>query len=138
MNTVPSHASLGLLLTALLLTGCADSGPPVGQVEGTITLDGKPLPNARVTFTPLFPEGSPAYGETDQQGRYAMRYQTDRPGVLLGKHRVEISTWEILTNPDGSKQRVPELVPEKYNNESELEVDVVKGRQTLDFELEGE
>ena len=47
--------SLSGIVAILCLTaaGCGgDKLPPLGKVTGTITLDGEPLPNARVTFIP--------------------------------------------------------------------------------------
>ena len=46
-TTLPA-ARLYLLLTgSLLLIGCGGDLPPLGKVQGTVTLNGKPLNKAR-------------------------------------------------------------------------------------------
>ena len=39
-------------LICVLAIGCGSGGPTLGTVTGQVTLDGKPLPNALVTFMP--------------------------------------------------------------------------------------
>ena len=50
------------LLTVLMIgsvcVGCGDGGPPLGKVQGTVTMDGNPLPSALVTFMPEKSKGS--------------------------------------------------------------------------------
>ena len=50
-----------------LCLGC-ESGPEIASVEGTVTMDGKPLANATVLFVPE--NGRPAGGRTDERGHY--------------------------------------------------------------------
>lgn len=117
------------------LVGCGNSGPPLGLVEGTITLDGQPVEEAMVTFEPMNVGDSPSYShqKTDAQGHYKMIYKVDHFGVIPGKHRVTISTYHAkMTNP------ISERIPLKYNVRSELEREVIDGRQTIDFELSTE
>src|SRR4051812_48296339 len=88
----------GFILAALLLLatlGCA-GGPKVVSVSGRVTLDSKPLAGAHVNFQPVgdlnSPPGSGSYGKTDADGRYTLRLiQPDRPGAVVGKHKVSIS-----------------------------------------------
>ena len=127
---------LGLFL--LLATGCGNSGPEVGIVTGTITLDGSPLEGANVEFQPLFSEGSPSYclDKTDENGYYEMGYTSDRSGVLLGEFQVQISTMDDIKQPDGRNKRLPERVPEAYRGiDSELRFTVAKGENTANFDL---
>ena len=75
---------------ALALSGCGEDGPELGRVEGTVTMDGKPLPNASVVFVPE--NGRPAGATTDAQGKYVLNFTAGREGALLGKNTVRIST----------------------------------------------
>ncbi len=129
-------AAFGFLVLTLAATGCGDSS--FGRVQGTVTLDDQPLPKARIEFIPLpdVPNGSPSYGETDERGHYEMSFGLDQPGVMVGKHQVVISTYEIVTNDDGSKTTIPEQVPAKYNEQTELQREVYPGSQTIDFALQ--
>ena len=42
-----------IVLGTIVLTGCGDSGPVLVPVEGTVTLDGKPLANKSLMFVPI-------------------------------------------------------------------------------------
>ncbi len=113
---------------ALVLAGCGTSKrPPLGSVEGTITLDGIPLPGAFVVFTPDGP-GRSATAMTDTAGRYSLTFLRDLAGANVGAHTVRITT---ATGKRGSK----ELLPRQYHAKSELVATVEPGRNTVDFAL---
>jgi hypothetical protein len=106
---------LGLLLGALvpLAVGCAGRGKPV-KVEGVLTLDGKPLPGATVTFAPVG-EGRAASGRSDSDGSFRLTtYRTD-DGALPGEYKVvvvvEKETEEGFVGRD----------PETFTNQEKLE-----------------
>lgn len=130
------HVGLALLLVACLmvLQGCGGpSGPPVGQVMGTVTLDGKPVPGARVTFEPAKgAAGAPAGGRTDGQGKYELWTSKDRKGAAPGNHTVRIET---DPNPDPETGKTPPPLPAKFNAQSKLTAEVKAGSNTIDFPL---
>jgi hypothetical protein len=124
-----------LALSALI--GC---GPPykVAQISGRVTLDGKPLPKALVTFAPMGTKenhapGPTAAGGTDEDGRYTVSIDQNRPGAVVGKCRIYITT--VLSDPitvedrdaGGPRKRIKDRVPEKYNLKTELVFDVPEG-----------
>lgn len=118
-----------------VLTGCED-GPAVAPVTGTVTQNGEPLAQAEIEFQP--DQGAPSYGETDEMGRYTLMYQTDREGALLGHHWVSVSSKGEVTDPKTDMTvNVPEKVPANYNDETELEYEVVPGRNVFDIQIEG-
>src|SRR6266481_2084761 len=83
-----------LFLCAVILTtaGCGGLSKPI-KVKGIVTLDGKPLPGATVTFTPLA-EGHVASGRTDQDGSFRLTtFQTD-DGALAGSYKVVVVVQE--------------------------------------------
>jgi hypothetical protein len=114
---------LSLLLG--LLSGCGSSGPELGIVSGTVTLDGQPLDGATVIFQPEV--GKASFGRTDELGRYELRYLKDTMGAVVGPHQIEIRL-------AGDSTPV-EPLPARYNDQSELTADVVKGDNPLDFKL---
>jgi hypothetical protein len=117
-----------LLGTVLLLPGC-DTGPQLGQVEGTVLLGGTPLPDAVVIFQPT--SGGPSsHGLTDKSGHYELMFAADEPGALVGKHMVTVETKRFHI-PDSV-----EKVPAKYNAQTELEREVVAEAQTINLELD--
>ena len=122
---------------AILLAGCGPSGPPLGIVHGTITLDGEPLHGARVEFQPQGEGGSPSYGITDAAGHYEANFSVKRPGAMVGTHTVRVSTYAQSPGGDSTKD-LPERVPPQYNSNSELQVEVKAGENTHDFPLVGD
>ena len=135
-------AALGMLVTAIGLVIIARiffwlffSSPaiPLGTVAGQVTLNGSPLSAATVEFTPAV--GSPSYGVTDSSGRYTLSYLPGKPGAALGEHTVRITTYNWITHSNGSKQEIPERVPERYNSASTLTATVEGGSQQFDWPL---
>lgn len=120
---------------AALVAGCG--GPAnVGTVSGVVTLDGQPLPDARVTFQPR--QGAPSLGVTDASGRYELRYTRDRAGAVVGEHAVSISTFRAgRPDADPPVERRPERVPPRYNRQTELNATVDRGANQIDFSLDG-
>lgn len=156
-NLRPYHAATVLL--AVLTAGCSTS-PSIDyskaglvDVSGTITMDGESLPAAVVTFE--MPDGQFSFAETDAEGRYALQFDsTGQMGVTPGPKIVRISTTKKILGlnaeegeaPEGEestesrpRQKNLELVPEKYNKNSELTVEVEPGTsQTFDFDLKSD
>ncbi|HVL15492.1 MAG TPA: hypothetical protein VM529_23180 [Gemmata sp.] len=129
----------GLLLAAL--AGC--SGPAnFAPVSGVVTLDGKPYPNAVVSFQPLGTPDNPNPGRgssayTDENGRFVLKGEKDADGALIGKHRVRIMTrGNDVVGQDsetGSSDETPagarkvDPIPPEWNALSQVEFDVPKG-----------
>lgn len=82
-------AGLGLTLS---LGGCGGGGdtPDLGQVSGTVTIDGHPAEKISVRFTPA-DGGRPSMGSTDSNGHYKLVYSSTELGAKVGKHKVSIS-----------------------------------------------
>ena len=139
MKKIGWWVSGGWLL--LLALGCGSSDAVV--VTGTVTLDGRPLPDALVTF---YPEGTTAglggSGRTGADGQYTIT--PSRKGqALLGTYRVVISR---RLRPDGSPAdpKVPpiesdarETLPPMYSQReaSKLTVTVTRDQTNYDFPL---
>ena len=95
MRPVSKVCLLSFICT-LFVSGCGQSGPPLGFVAGTVKLDGKPVPGALVTFISKEADGSSSYGKTDANGKYQLEFSTDRFGVMLGNHDVVITTRSVI------------------------------------------
>ena len=74
--------SLVLLVTLIGCGGDSDL-PDLGSVTGTVTLDGKPLPNATVEFTPV-DGGRPSVAMTEDDGEYELEYTPGNFGATPG------------------------------------------------------
>ena len=138
-------------LLTVLLAVCAGCGgranlPDTVPVSGKVTLNGRPLSGASVTFVPTgATRGDGGFGMTDQDGRYKLRYLRGAAGVPVGQYRVVISKRLM---PDGSdavegrdvapiESPAHEVLPPKYSNEehSTLSATVPAGGRTIDFSL---
>ena len=115
-----------LSLASLITIGCGDSGPPVGQVQGTVTIDGKP-PGAplRVSFLPSNGRSSSAL--SDSSGNYIMRFTARQDGAIVGEHEVRIEFMDTDT--------APVSIPTRYNDNSTLTATVTRGRNTINFDI---
>jgi hypothetical protein len=126
-----SHLILVFAALALLSSGCGGGSkdrPPLGRVHGRVTLDGQPLEQATVVFTPLEVGGCEASGLTDAKGEYVLRYHRDDMGAALGKNSVRITK---QPSPDLKS----ELLPGRYNRYTTLTAEVKSGNNDLPFDL---
>ena len=112
------------VLVLMLAAGCSDQ---YGGVSGRVTLDGEPLVGGTVEFSPA--GGSPAYGVTDENGRYELMWTASQEGAPVGTNKVRITSFSE------ARPRAKERVPTKYNRQTELMREVGRGQQTFDFEL---
>jgi len=129
---------VGVGLTAVLaLTLGYQPGieiPELGEVNGTVTVDGKPLEGVAVTFVPE--SGALAsVARTGSDGKYELLYAVPGAkqmikGAALGQHTVRI---DIL--PDPLAQTASQPLPARYNIESALTADVKSGPNTFDFQV---
>jgi hypothetical protein len=142
------------LVAGTLSYGC--SGRQFAEVEGTVTLDGKPLDEVEVVFVPDSLKGNPgnnASAYTDAQGHYKLRSERDqKDGTVLGPHRVILI--DLPAQPDlrpgsalppGEAARTPmpskpktRRFPVRYEDTQLTpfkEVEVKPGKQTLDFDV---
>jgi hypothetical protein len=75
------------------LIGCGDPDDRISlvPVTGTVTLNGKPLADARVTFLPdpANKSNTPGTDSTGPNGNYKLRFKS-RSGIAPGKYKVEI------------------------------------------------
>jgi hypothetical protein len=134
MMTLANERSRGtrfVLLGMMVLCGCSQgTRPPLGDVHGKVTLDGKPLANAGVVFQPEG-RGRSSMCVTDADGNYVLNYIRDVQGAAIDWHAVRITAGDPLTGK-------PEPVPARYNAATELRRQVVAGDNTIDFELKSQ
>jgi hypothetical protein len=122
-------------LASLTITSCnAGSRPGTAHLEGTVTIDGQPLPadaQASITFRPM--SGGRSAGATVSGGKYVCH---DAP---LGKVKVYVAverpTGKMLVESDNRPYpEVASIIASKYS--LGIDVDVTGDNRKLDFELE--
>ena len=131
-----------VILAVAAVAGCSQSGPPMAQVSGTVTLDGSPVEGAVVALEPVA-GGRPATATTDASGNFSTE-------ALLGETRIGVTktkTAAVEADPDSpegeqlsgdmSNTDIEYLLPVKYAapRESGLTADVQPGMAPLNLEL---
>jgi hypothetical protein len=158
-NTLPRPAARWLLsplgLAVWLAAGCGNSGAPLGEVEGTVSLGGRPLANVVVEFIPDAEQGTTgprSSAVTDAQGFFVLQCEDQRPGAVVGHHRVVVRATgrsaaqvqrdprrdrehEPASNPDAPKDG-PRL-PREYRSAAStpLRKEVEPGKQRIELTL---
>lgn len=72
--------------------------PVLHPVKGKVTVQGKPLEHAVITFLQVDETGTTSVAETDEEGAYELTY-IGKPGVAAAKYKVGIS---YLMGTDGT------------------------------------
>lgn len=131
IGTKPGVYGAWILFCFLLLAGC-NSGPndtpELGEVTGTVKLDGAPLAGATVEFRPT-PAGRPSTGVTDESGKYSLVYAYGKNGAKIGQHTVLITTTNI------TKPELKEKLPEIYHSKTTLTANVQAGKNEINYDL---
>jgi hypothetical protein len=100
-----------VLVVALGLagTGCGGKDRPV-KVEGTVTLNGKPVDSAMVLFHPVDGLGHAATGFTDSDGVYHLTTYIPRDGALPGEYKIVVrrEKGKVEWPPEGLEAMNPE------------------------------
>lgn len=137
-----------VMALVILSLGCGGTkGPDMGLVTGVVTMDGKPVKGARVTYIPQVQggkqSGSTSFGATDDEGHYELTYSNTQMGAVIGTHVVRISTRRAVSEDDNGKS-IPgasETIPAEYNigaaKNPDMSREVKAGPNTIDFALKG-
>jgi hypothetical protein len=137
--------NLLLFTVAVFATGCGAGGPATAPVSGTVIYNGKPVPNAHVSFVPSDPSRRAAEGLTDTSGRFTLGTFSASDGAIVGKYKIGV----IANGPprpakpgEGSGmpgETVPgePSIPKKYFSPetSGLEHEVKSGRNSVELTL---
>jgi hypothetical protein len=144
IDTTPiRHGSRSTMLLALLclvgmLSGCV--GYKVAEVDGTLTIQGKPANKIHIQFVPPSTSGTKlpmSNGDTDEQGKFTMAMvigNAVQNGAVVGMSRV-VLTDSQYANADG--KGVPFRLKTEYTMPSStpLSQEVVEGKQTIEIKL---
>jgi hypothetical protein len=135
-----SHLATGL---AALLLGCACLGCSsykVAEVDGTLTIAGKPANKIHIQFIPANQGGAKlpmSNADTDEQGKFIMQMlegNTVRNGAVVGASRV-VLTDSQYANAGG--RGVPFRLKSEYTmpGSTPLTQQVVDEKQTIEIKL---
>lgn len=135
----------GFAALLLALAGCGDN---VVLVSGRVTLDQKPLANAKVVFQPEAEKdkqivGPGSIGTTDADGRFTLQLMNgNAKGAIVGKHKVSISAYKVegdAGKPAHLTGFGTPLVPARYNAQTTLTFEVSRGgNSNANFDLKSD
>jgi hypothetical protein len=122
-----------ILIVGAIVAGCSKTSNR-GTVTGTVTLDGQPLQAGTIRFAPA--DGQTTTAETTiTGGKFNVvvppgdkKISISAPKVT-GKKRM----YDATSGPE--VDAVQELLPAKYNVQTELTLTVIAGPQQKDFPL---
>lgn len=133
MIAVRSGAAVAFAAAIALVVGCAGDADKFGEVSGTVTYDGKLVEEGAITFHPA---NGPTVGDAIKGGKYTAKK------VPIGTSKVTIDAAKVIgkkkayDSPDSPEVPITEpYIPAKYNQKSELSLDVKPGMQAKDFDL---
>ena len=124
----------------LLLTGCGGGNANCGDISGAVKLDGKPLEQGSILFTPMQGTSGSVTGGTIENGRYKFSGAT---APAIGWNRVEIRAMrktgkkipKPFAPPGQTVDEQIEAIPPPFNSQSNLKVEVKHGENTADFDV---
>ncbi len=143
---------LGFLL--LVVAGCGPQRPPMGKVQGVVTLDGEPLSAGSIQFWPDV--GRPSRSSINEDGTYELTTFDAGDGALVGNHVVTIKSTRLTeADPEISSTqeeieyyrekrptpiraaKVVWIIPEKYSERrsTPLTAKVVEGDNEINFDI---
>jgi hypothetical protein len=124
-----------VLLSVSLVSMVGCFGSSSGEVHGTVTLDGKPVEKGTIEFVPQDGQG-PTAGAEIANGRYTVLQ------VPVGTATVRIRASKVVgehrMSPDPNGPVIYDwqsIIPPRYNDQSQLSVEVNAGRQERPFDL---
>jgi hypothetical protein len=136
MPTQPLRILTLLVFAALAgAAGCGKTWSQNTSVEGTVKLDGTPVPNASIQFVPDDPtsQGPMSTGTTDDKGHFQLACSNGKPGAVIGKHNVVVLVGRTETGAPASHVAIPAVY--KLASQTPAQVDVTADNHTYDVEL---
>ena len=141
---------LGIALVLIGIGGCSKPSADLAKASGLVTLDGVPVPEAKIMFHPVAGGARTSYGTTNEKGEFKASTFGMYDGALVGHHQVTITKVDTSTQakvdpkqgymgggydqmmaPKAMAKNIKPafVIPAKYSvkETSGIEVDVVKG-----------
>jgi hypothetical protein len=132
MRIVRACCGGALLVILFVLAGCG--GASEGQVSGTVKVDGEPLKTGAITFIPVDGKTQTAGGNIDN-GRYSVKVPVSVMKVAINAPKI-VGYKKLYPTPDSeTRPLTKEALPAKYNEQTELQLDVKPGPNAKDWDL---
>jgi hypothetical protein len=120
------------VLLLALMAGCEDG--KIALVSGTVEVDGNPVESGSITFVPVDGQ-TPTAGGAIKDGRYTVRVPITTMKVSISVPRV-VGMKKIYDTPNSPEMPITvEALPARYNEQTELKIEVKPGTNVYDFPL---
>jgi hypothetical protein len=107
----------------------------MGTVVGEVTVDGQPLPKGHLEFTPVDGQTQTA-GALIESGKFTATVPVTKMQVKIHAPKV-IGKRKMYDTPESPwEDEVGEALPAKYNDKSDITLDVKRGRQEIRYDLQ--
>jgi hypothetical protein len=138
-RTCPRSFSFVLAVIALT-AGCTKREYEIGQVEGTLVINGQPGKKVHIEFVPdVGVNGPRSAANTDEKGAFTLhvmeRDGSSPAGAVVGNHKVILSDLQLSESATG--QGVPVRFGTDFTSASStpLKREVNPGTQTIDLQV---
>ncbi len=131
--------------TLLMLLGCVGfvfavgcgSGNDLMQVKGTVTHQGKPVPNLYLTFMPTDPhKQAPSSSTTDATGKFELKVG-GQGGIMPGKYIITASDPAALMGGKSSDDPVYKDICKKYaQGTSKYQIEIKESNRNFELMLD--
>jgi hypothetical protein len=141
MKTIRPWTGFALIAASGFFAAGCTTEPPVVEVTGTVTHNGKAVPGLELRFEPE--TGRPSWGLSDSKGRFKLWYEKDRDGAQVGMHTVWVKVYanSPMEESDLSARikNTPGLaaILDKYGRTtSKLKIEIKPDTSTIEVKLD--
>jgi hypothetical protein len=120
------------IVLSFSLIGCGGSG--LTPVSGVVTLDGQPLAEGTIHFAPADGQ-SPSQAAVIREGKFTADLVQTKYKVQIFAPKPAKVVAKLDENGPGGGPRMEELLPPRYNVNSELTLDVTGPTKAANFDL---
>jgi hypothetical protein len=126
-----------LMAACFGLTGCS-AGSAQQEISGAVTLDGQQVLDGHLRFEPVDGKTSSAEAFV-KDGQYTAKLTPGRYKVEIYSPRSKGKMVNRVPGPGEKVEVVEETIPARYNTNTQLKVDVEKGKKDgYDFPLKSQ
>jgi hypothetical protein len=124
------RATAWMFCVPITLCACGCGASDTQVVEGIVTLDGQPLEQGQIEFTPMSGSTGPIAGAAIENGHYkvpAVAQGLQTGGVYRVAITSMVGSGQFIFHPEapgGKMESLKNIVPDRYNEESELQIEV--------------
>ncbi len=121
-------------LVIMVLVGCGLSSEPIAVVKCKVTIDGQTAKDGTISFVPAGQKYPTARGEI-VGGQFELSVPSGTYKVMISSQRV-LGETKIYDTPDSpTRKTTEEILPPRYNDQTELQIEVGTVERECDFDL---